>query len=220
MTYRLLAVSVAQPRIIGERLSEPVLSSIEKKTVSGRTAVGPMGVAGDTQADPTVHGGADKAVYAYDLGDYHFWEQLLGRKLPPGTFGENLTVEGLPSDLVRVGDRYRIGTTLLEVTQPRLPCFKLGMHMNDPHFVAVFAKALRVGFYLRVIEPGTLGAGDTISPERRADTVFSIADLMQIYLSGHRNIERLAAVVEIPGLSAAWRQELSERLTEARDSSA
>jgi MOSC domain-containing protein YiiM len=220
MTYRLLAVSVAQPRVIGERLSEPVLSSIEKKTVSGRIAVGPMGVAGDSQADLTVHGGADKAVYAYDEGDYHFWEQRLGRKLPPGTFGENLTVEGLPSDLVRVGDRYRIGTTLLEVTQPRLPCYKLGMRMNDPHFVAAFAKALRVGFYLRVIEPGALAAGDTISVEYRAATVFSIADLMELYLSGRHDIEHLSAVVEMPGLSAAWREELSERLTKARDASA
>ena len=220
MSYRLLAVSVAQPRVIGERLSEPVLSGIDKRPVTGRVAVGPMGIDGDAQVDLVNHGGADKAVYAYDEGDYHFWEQRLGRKLAPGTFGENLTVEGLPSDLVRIGDRYRIGTALFEVTQPRLPCFKLGLHMNDPHFVAAFAKALRVGFYLRVIEPGALGAGDTITPEHRADTVFSIADLMQLYLSGHRDIDRLAAVVEIPGLSAAWREELSERLTEARNSSA
>ena len=220
MTYRLLAVSVAQPRVIGERLSEPVLSAIGKQPITARVAVGPMGVSGDSQADPTVHGGADKAVYAYDEGDYHFWEERLGRKLPPGTFGENLTVEGLPSDLVRIGDRYRIGTTLLEVTQPRQPCFKLGMRMNDPHFVAAFAKSLRVGFYLRVIEPGTLGAGDTITPEHRADTVFSIADVMALYLSKHHDIDRLAAVVEIPGLSAAWREELSERLAKARNSSA
>ena len=219
MTYRLLAVNVAHPRVIGERLSEPVLSGIDKKPVAGRVAVGPMGVDGDGQADPTVHGGADKAVYAYDEGDYHFWEQRLGRKLTPGTFGENLTVEGLASDIVRVGDRYRIGTTLLEVTQPRQPCFKLGMRMSDPHFVAAFAKALRVGFYLRVIEPGALAAGDTIIVEHRAETVFSIADLMKIYLHAHRDIERLAAVVAMPGLSAAWREELSERLAEARAAS-
>lgn len=215
----LLAVSVAQPRVIGERLSEPVLSGIDKRPVTGRVTVGPMGVEGDTQADLVNHGGADKAVYAYDLGDYHFWEQRLERKLPFGTFGENLTVEGLPSDVARVGDRYRLGTTLLEVTQPRQPCFKLGMRMNDPHFVAAFAKALRVGFYLRVIEPGALRAGDIITLEHRAATVFSIADVMKLYLSEHHDIERLAAAVAMPGLSAAWREELGERLTKACNAS-
>lgn len=215
----LLAVSVAQPRVIGERLSEPVLSGIDKRPVTGCVAVGSMGIDGDTQADLVNHGGADKAVYAYDLGDYHFWEQRLDCKLPFGTFGENLTVEGLPSDVARVGDRYRIGTTLLEVTQPRQPCFKLGMRMNDHHFVAAFAKALRVGFYLRVIEPGALRAGDIITLEHRAATVFSIADVMKLYLSEHHDIERLAAAVTMPGLSAAWREELGERLTKARNAS-
>jgi MOSC domain-containing protein YiiM len=220
MIPSLLAVCVAKPQVIGERLSEPVLSGIDKQPIAGRIAVGPMGIAGDGQADLVNHGGVDKAVYAYDQGDYHFWEKRLDRKLPPGIFGENLTVEGLPSDIVRVGDRYRIGTTLLEVTQPRLPCYKLGLRMNDPHFLAAFAKALRVGFYLRVIEPGALAAGDTITLAHRADTVFSIADLMEVYLSGQDDIEHLAVVVEMPGLSASWREEFSERLTKARGSSA
>jgi MOSC domain-containing protein YiiM len=209
----LLTISVGQPRVIGQRGSEQVRSGIDKRPIEGSVKVGPMGVAGDGQEDLINHGGVDKAVYAYDRGDYTFWEGQLGRKLPPGTFGENLTVEGLPSDLVRVGDRYRIGTTLFEVTQPRVPCYKLGMKMGDPHFVAAFAKALRVGFYLRVIEAGQIAAGDTIATEHRADTTLSIADMMNIYLSGHRDAEKLSAIIALPELAEAWREELSERLS-------
>lgn len=219
MTIRLLAVSVGQPRIIGERSSEPIRSGIGKSPVNGRVTVGHNAIVGDGQADMINHGGVDKAVYAFDRGDAVYWEQRLGRSLPDGSFGENLTVEGLPSDIVRVGDRYRIGDVLFEVTQPRVPCYKLGMHMKDPAFPTAFAKALRVGFYLRVIEPGSLGAGDPITTMHRADTVLSIADLMQIYLTGRYDIERLAEVVALPGLSVAWRDELAERLAKANRAS-
>jgi MOSC domain-containing protein YiiM len=213
MIPTLLAISVGQPRVIGERGREQVRSGIDKKPITGSVTVGSMGVSGDGQEDLVNHGGIDKAVYAYDRGDYTFWEQQLGRKLEPGTFGENLTVEGLPSDLVRVGDRYRIGTTLFEVTQPRVPCYKLGMKMGDAHFTVAFAKALRVGFYLRVIEPGKITAGDTIITEHRADTTLSIADMMNIYLTGHHDAEKLSAIIALPELAQAWREELSERLS-------
>ena len=212
MIPTLLAISIGQPCVIGERGSEKVESGIVKRPVLGGVEIGPMSVSGDSQVDLINHGGADKAVYAYDRGDYLFWEERLGRKLPPGTFGENLTVEGLPSDIVRVGDRYRIGTVLLEVTQPRVPCYKLGMKMGDSHFPAAFAKALRVGFYLRVINPGTLTAGETIAIEHRADTPLSIADLMNTYLTGHQDAEKLTAIVALPELATAWREELSLRL--------
>jgi MOSC domain-containing protein YiiM len=209
----LLTISVGQPKVIGERGREQVRSAIDKRPIEGRVEVGPMGISGDGQEDLVNHGGTDKAVYAYDRGDYLFWEEHLGRPLPPGAFGENLTVEGLPSDIVRVGDRYRIGTTLFEVTQPRVPCYKLGIKMDDTHFVAAFAKALRVGFYLRVVEPGHIAAGDTIAIAHRADTTLSIADMMQIYLTGHQDVEKLSAIIALPGLSEAWREELSERLS-------
>lgn len=216
MIPTLLSVNIGQPRVIGKQGSEPVESGIDKKPVTGTVKVEPMGITGDGQADLVNHGGADKAVYAYDRGDYLFWEEKLGRKLPPGTFGENLTVEGLPSDLARVGDRYRIGKVLFEVTQPRVPCYKLGMKMNDTQFPVIFARALRVGFYLRVIEPGTLTAGDTIGTEHRADTTLSILELMNIYLTGHRDGERLSSVIALPGLSTAWHKELSERLSKLK----
>jgi len=213
MTPRVLAVSVGLPRVIGERGTEPVRSGIGKQPVAGPVAVGAMGIAGDGQADLINHGGLDKAVYAYDRADAAYWENRLGRALPPGALGENLTVEGLPTTDVRVGDRFRIGDVLLEVTQPRVPCYKLGIHMGDAAFPAAFARALRVGFYLRVVEPGTLANGMPLTAMKKAETSLTVAELMRLYLSGERNTARLAAAVALPGLSAAWREELSARLT-------
>ena len=213
MTPRVLAVSVGLPRVIGERGTEPVRSGIGKRPVVGPVAVGAMGIAGDGQADLINHGGLDKAVYAYDRADAAYWENRLGRALPPGALGENLTVEGLPTTDVRVGDRFRIGDVLLEVTQPRVPCYKLGIHMGDAAFPAAFARALRVGFYLRVVEPGTLANGMPLTAMKKAETSLTVAELMRLYLSGERNTARLAAAVALPELSAAWREELSARLT-------
>jgi MOSC domain-containing protein YiiM len=213
---RLLSINVGQPDAIGSYRGKSVPSGIRKAPVSGAVKAGPLGLAGDAQADLVNHGGADKAVYAYDRGDAVFWEGRLKRPLPAGAFGENLTLEGLPSDLVRVGDRYRIGSALLEVTQPRVPCYKFGIHMGDPGFPQAFAKALRIGFYLRVLEPGSLSAGDPVESVRRAETVLSIADLMDLYLNGRSDAARLSAAAALPGLSAAWRETLTKYAEETR----
>ena len=215
MTPRILAVCVGLPRAIGEDGAPPVRSGIDKHPVSGPVAVGQMGLEGDGQADLVNHGGVDKAVYAYDRSDAGYWEKHLGRALPPGALGENLTVEGMASSVVRVGDRIRAGSVLLEVTQPRVPCYKLGVHMGDPAFPAAFAKALRVGFYLRVIEPGSISAETAISSWEKATTSLSISDLMSLYLTGRHDTRQLAAVAALPGLSAAWRKTLSEFLAAA-----
>jgi MOSC domain-containing protein YiiM len=215
MTPRVLAVSVGQPRVIGERGKEPVLSGIRKQPIEGPVAVGAMGIDGDGQADRVNHGGQDKAVYAYDRADAAFWEERLGRPLPPGAFGENLTVQGLPSAEVRVGDRVRVDSVLLEVTQPRVPCYKLGIHMRDAAFVGAFAKALRVGFYLRVLEEGSL-AGEAAITWEKASTPLTIADLMKLYLTARQDAEQLAVAIALPGLSAAWREELSLLLAAVR----
>jgi len=121
---------------------------------------------GDRQADLTVHGGPDKAVYAYAIEETRVWEEELGRELGPGAFGENLTTEGVEVSGALLGERWRVGTTLLEVVQPRLPCFKLGLRMGDPLFVRRFAQASRPGAYLRIVEEGELGAGDAIAVSR------------------------------------------------------
>ena len=124
---------------------------------------------GDRQADLTVHGGPDKAVYAYAIEETRIWEEELGRELGAGAFGENLTTEGVDVSGAVIGERWRVGTTLLEVVQPRFPCFKLGVRMDDPGFVRTFAHASRPGAYLRILEEGELGAGDAVSIEGRPD---------------------------------------------------
>jgi len=157
----LVSVNVGRPRLVdtGRRTVE---TAIWKAPVDGRVAVRGVNVDGDAQADRSVHGGPDKAVYAYAIEETRMWEAELGRALGPGAFGENLTVAGLDVSGALLGERWRVGTALLEVVQPRLPCFKLGLRMGDPTFVKRFGRASRPGAYLRIVEEGELGAGDPI----------------------------------------------------------
>lgn len=138
----------------------PVVGStaIVKEPVEPPIAVGSLGLEGDEQADPRYHGGPDQAVYLYSAEDYAWWSEQLGRELPPGMFGENLTVDRFP-EVVRIGDRLRIGEIELEITGPRIPCSKLAARMEDPRFVKRFAQADRPGYYARVLSPGTLQPG-------------------------------------------------------------
>ena len=158
---KILSVQVGRPRTIRHR-GRDVRTGIFKEPVLFPVAVRRLGLAGDAQADLRVHGGPDKAVYAYDEGGYYHFRDALARELPFGQFGENLTVEGMPETQVRLDDVYRAGTALLQVTQPRSPCFKLGIRMEMPGFLKMFLESGRTGFYLRVLEEGELGAGDAI----------------------------------------------------------
>ena len=162
----LLSVNVAEMREIPWR-GRMVRTGIWKFPVEGRVAVRGVNVAGDDQADRRVHGGEFQAVYAYAREDYEWWEGELGRDLPPGTFGENLTVEGLDLTGALVGELWRVGSTVLEVTLPRIPCFKLGQKMKEPLFLRRFAQARRPGCYLRIVEEGEVGAGDSIEVVER-----------------------------------------------------
>jgi len=147
VTARVASVNVGRPRPVdtGRRVVE---TAIWKRPVAGRVAVRGVNVDGDDQADRTVHGGPDKAVYAYALEEIRQWEDELGRPLGAAAFGENLTTEGIDVSGALVGERWRIGTTLLEVVQPRLPCFKLGLRMGDPTFLKRFAESSRPGAYM------------------------------------------------------------------------
>ena len=152
-------------------------TAIFKDPVLGRVAVRRLNIDGDRQADLTVHGGPDKAVYVYDLSGYDYWRKALGRELPFGQFGENLTVEGMPETEVSMEDIYRIGSALFQVSQPRSPCGKLAMKMELPRFGRDFIASGRTGFYLRVLEEGEIGAGDSIervSREPGAPTVVQV----------------------------------------------
>jgi MOSC domain-containing protein YiiM len=167
---RVVSVNVGQPRQIGVRRGRPLMSSIVKDPVDGRVRATGANLEGDRQADLTVHGGADKAVYAYAAEDIAWWAQVLERpEVAPGWFGENLTTEGIDVTQAVVGERWRIGDAEFGVSQPRLPCAKLGLRFGDPRMVKAFARASRPGAYLRIIVEGTVGAGDAIELLHRPD---------------------------------------------------
>ena len=207
------SVNVALPRALP---GTGIVTGIVKEPVSGRVTVSATNLAGDRQADLAVHGGVDKAVYAYPLEHYAHWTAALGRDdLSPGWFGENLTTEGLLEDDVLVGDALRIGSTLLEVSHPRVPCFKLAARMGDPAFAKPFLRSGRVGFYLRVLEEGELGAGDPIVRVRRGEGGLSIRTAAGLLDSGASpvNLESAAAV---PALAQGWREDFALRAVRLR----
>jgi MOSC domain-containing protein YiiM len=174
---RVISVNVGLPKDVESR-GRIVRTSIWKEPVSGPVRVGALNLEGDQQSDLTVHGGPNKAVYVYPREHYEFWRRELERPdLAWGSFGENLTIEGLLEDVVRIGDRLRIGSAEFEVTQPRMPCYKLGMRFGDDRMVRRFASSGRSGFYLAVIKEGTIAAGDGIEFDPRAEDDQTIADV-------------------------------------------
>jgi MOSC domain-containing protein YiiM len=207
---RVLSVNTGLPAPL-THAGRTVMTGIVKTPVAGRVAVGPMGLDGDGQADLSVHGGADKAVYAYPVEHYAHWEAVLGRDdLAPGRFGENLTVTGATEDEVSIGDLLRGGDALLEVSQPRLPCFKLGMRMGDPGFLKPFLASGRVGFYLRVREPGSIAAGDVLRHERRGEGSMTVREVAALMLDG-APAEELARGAGLAALPEDWRAMLARR---------
>lgn len=211
---RVRSVNVGLPReVVVDR--RRVLTSIFKAPVSGRVAVRPHNFEGDQQSDLSVHGGSAKAVYAYPHEHYAFWrEQLPGVDLQPGHFGENLTVEGLREGDVHVGDRIKVGTAELVVTQPRLPCFKLGIRFGRPEMVKRFHESGRSGFYLSVLVSGDVAAGDAIDVLERDPLAVSITELLHLYFDDDASPDRLRDVIAIPALPQTWRDELAERLAD------
>jgi len=201
---RLVAVSTGRARQVGVRRGRPLMSAIHKAPVEGRVAAGPEGLDGDEQADLRVHGGPDKAVYAYAAEDTAWWEAELGRALGPGAFGENLTVEGLDVTGAIIGERWRVGSTELEVCQPRQPCSKLGIRFGDPLMVRRFAEVARPGAYLRVVVPGELGAGDAIEVVSRPPHDVSIGLVFRAIMHDDALAARAAAAPELPAPLAAW----------------
>ncbi len=195
------AVNVARPRLLLIN-GEPHKTGIFKEPVEGRVELRDDEVAGDHVVDTAVHGGYDKAVYAYAAEDYAWWEEQLGRELPPGTFGENLTLRGLDPREARIGERWRVGSALLEVSEPRQPCSKLGAKMGDQRFVKAFARAMRLGTYLRIVEPGDVGAGDPVEVVDRPGHEVTIGLLGRV-LFEDRSLAPQILVAD--GLTDAWR---------------
>ncbi len=197
-------VGTPQPIQVGDHT---VLSAIWKHPATGRVPLRGVNLQGDDQADRTVHGGPDKAVYAYAREDIDWWEAELGRPLGTAPFGENLTVRGLPVSEAVIGEQWAVGSALLQVAQPRLPCFKLGLRMADPRFLKRFAAAGRPGAYLRVLREGDIAAGDeTVVLSRPAHAVTSA--LVSRALLGERQLLPVALTApELPDELRAWMRE-------------
>src|SRR6266849_1134023 len=186
---KLLSVNVGLPRDI-EWKGKTVHTAVWKDAVRGRRKVGKLNIGGDGQGDLQGHGGEHRAVLVYQIDSYRYWERELGRKdFLFGQFGETFTVEGLPDDEVCIGDRYRIGSALFEVTQPRVTCYRLGIRMAEPRMPALVVAHHRPGFYLRVLEEGEVGAGDDITLITRGPESMTVADIdALLYLSDHPRV--------------------------------
>ena len=203
-----VSVNVGRPRQVRWH-DRTVTTAIWKEPASGRVHAGGVNLDGDDQADRRVHGGPTKAIYAYADEDYRWWAGKLGAPLAPGTFGENLTVAGVDPTAAVIGERWRIGTATLRVTEPRIPCFKLGLRMGDAAFVDRFAAAARPGAYLAIEHPGEIGAGDTIKLLHRPHHGVTIGGVERVY-HGHAELAPLLA--ELEDLSDGWRTWARRRL--------
>lgn len=212
MSGRVVSVNVSLVASVPHD-GKTVVTGIFKKPVAHRIAAVGAALAGDAQADLAVHGGPDRAIYAYAAEDYAWWEASLERVLPPGTFGENLTLRGIDVTRALVGERWRVGSTIVRVTSPRVPCYKLAMALGDPHFVRRFGEALRPGAYLAIEAAGDLAAGDEVAILSRPSHALTLEKMTEIYLHDRtRSAEFL-----VPELPERWRTwALAQRATGAR----
>jgi MOSC domain-containing protein YiiM len=212
---RIVSVNVGAPRLVRWR-DRDVLTSIFKDPVAGRVAVHGVNLAGDDQADRSVHGGPDKAVYAYAQDDLEWWSDRLGVPLGPAAFGENLTVAGVAVTDAVIGERWRVNDVLLEVCAPRTPCYKLGIRMGEDGFPRLFAAAGRPGAYLRILAAGTVAAGDALIVEHRPSHGVTVQAVADAYHRDHSRAAELLAAPELPGNWQAWARALVARRRPSR----
>jgi len=208
---QVVSVNVGMPREVPWKGTH-VTTGIFKDPVAGRIALRQFNLDGDAQADLTVHGGRDKAIYAYPGEHYAPWEAKLGRTLAPGAFGENLTTAGLTEDRVHIGDEFRVGTARLVVSQPRMPCFKLGIRFGDAAMVKTFLEAGWPGIYFAVVEEGTVAAGDPIEQLHVDPRQVTVQQMLALIRDRQAPRAELRRVLEVPALAAVWREEFQARL--------
>ena len=202
---KLLSVNVGLPQEIAWQ-GKIVRTAIWKRPVSGRVFARRLNLDGDGQADLKGHGGEHRAVMVYQIEAYRYWERQLGRSdFEYGQFGENFTVEGLADDEVWIGDRYRIGSAVFEVTQPRVTCYRLGIRMNNPQVAALLVSHRRPGFYCRVITEGEVGAGDEIEKVLDGPGKISVAEADSLLYSANHDLDRIAIAAQVPALSQGWK---------------
>jgi len=207
-TGSLLSVNIGGIREF-EYAGRPSESAIWKSPVTGRVIARGVNLAGDDQADRAAHGGPDKAMYAYAVEDYRWWESEIARGLDYGEFGENLTTDGIDVTNAVVGERWEIGSTVLEVSEPRIPCWRLAVRMEDKLFPRRFTQAGRPGAYLRMIAGGDVGAGDEIRIVSRPDHGLTIGDVFRIFTRDQHEVGRLLTVAH---MSKSWQTWAEKRL--------
>jgi len=215
---KMVSLNVGLPRDVVWH-SRTVTTGIFKEPVTGRVALRKLNLDGDRQADLTVHGGEYKAVYCYPLEHYAYWKkELPERELPMGMFGENFTTEGLLEDAVHLGDRFAVGSAELVVTQPRLPCYKLGIKFQSDDMVRRFLGSGRTGFYLAVAREGDMGAGDEIKVISRDANRVPVPEITRLYVAkryGQSDAQSVRSVLRVPALPESWKRYFRERLARA-----
>ncbi|WP_209021781.1 MOSC domain-containing protein [Nocardioides sp. 503] len=195
-----------------EHRGRSVPTAYRKSPRSGPVAAGALGLEGDEQADPRVHGGPDKAVYAYPVEHYAWWEERLGVAMPPGSFGENLLLAGLTEERVHLGDRFGVGSLVLEVSMPRRPCFKLAAVHDRPELPELLQDSGRTGFYLRVVAPGSVAAGERLVAVGEAVTSVTVLELNRVMNVDRSDLAAAAALSRVPQVPERWRHSLARRL--------
>jgi MOSC domain-containing protein YiiM len=209
---KIISVNIGLPKLV-LRHNQPVSTGIFKEPVTGRLTLRTLNLDGDRQSDLSVHGGPTKAVYAYPSEHYEYWQQELpGTKLLWGMFGENFTTEGLFEDKLNIGDRYRVGAAVVMVTEPRMPCYKLGIRFGRNDIIKRFLVSERSGFYLAVLQEGEVGAGDRFELLERNEPSVSVSDVTRLYTHEKHNTELLGRAIEVAALPEGWRSYFQEQL--------
>jgi MOSC domain-containing protein YiiM len=212
---KLISVNVGLPREVVWN-GKTVMTGIYKEPVQGRVMVRALNLDGDRQADPAVHGGPKKAVYAYPSEHYDFWRgELPGLSWPWGMFGENLTTHGWSEETVHIGDRFRIGQAELMVTQPRTPCYKLGIKFGRDDIIKRFLRSGRTGFYLAVVQEGEIGAGDPVERVHQDANGITVADIVRLYVDDKNHLDLLQRAAQVATLPRSWRDHFQRQIEKA-----
>jgi MOSC domain-containing protein YiiM len=214
---KIVSINVGRPQEIFHE-GRMIRTGIFKKPVQGRVRVNALNIEGDEQADLSVHGGASKAIYAYPVEHYEFWRrELPGVEFPCGSFGENVTLEGIVEKQIHVGDRLCAGTVELIATEPRLPCYKLNAKFGREDMVKRFLRSRRTGFYLSVAREGEIAAGDALHVLGRDEHAVSIAEITRLYAFDRNDTEGMRRAASVPALPESWRVYFVERSARGRE---
>jgi MOSC domain-containing protein YiiM len=209
---KILSLNVGLPRLV-LRDGEPVSTGIFKEPVPGRVFLRTLNLDGDRQADLSVHGGPTKAVYGYPSEHYDFWKRELPEMtLPWGMFGENFTTEGLIESEINIGDKFGVGTAKIMVTEPRMPCYKLGLKFGRTDIIRRFLQSERSGFYFAVLEEGEVGAGDQFELIEQNEQGVKVSDITRLYVRDKENVDLLQRAIQVEALPESWRSHFQKQL--------